>query len=93
MPGILGPLAMLTAVLHGIIHGGGVESTLGRAWLALWAFAGLGYVMGSLGEWFVGESVQARIADEIAAEQSNGNEGSVNSGRSPSKVTLSRKEY
>jgi hypothetical protein len=73
--GILGPLAMLTAVIHGSIHGGGVESTLGMAWLGLWAFAGLGFVMGSLGEWVVGESVQARIADEIAVEQATETKG------------------
>jgi hypothetical protein len=73
--GILGPLAMLTAVIHGILHGGGVESVLVIAWLGFWAFAGLGYVIGSLGEWIVAESVRARIADEIAAEQATGTKG------------------
>ena len=67
--GILGPLAMVTAIAHGLVHGWGAETTLWTAWLSLWAFALLGFVLGSLGEWMVEQSVRARIAVEIAAEE------------------------
>ena len=59
---------MATAMAHGFAHAASVESTLAVAASALWGFAIVGYVVGSLGEWIVKESVQARIADEIAAE-------------------------
>ena len=67
--GILGPLAMVTAIAHGLVHRSGTESTLWTAWLSLWTFALLGFVLGSLGGWMVEQSVRARIAAEIAAEE------------------------
>jgi len=67
--GILGPLAFSAAVLRGCLQGGGVERTLLTAWLALWAFAALGYVAGKLAGWIVEESVAARLAEELEARQ------------------------
>jgi len=65
--GILGPLAFAAAVLRGCLQGGGVERTLLTAWLALWAFAALGYVAGRLAGWIVEESVAVRLAEELEA--------------------------
>ncbi|MBN2022711.1 MAG: hypothetical protein JW809_07935 [Pirellulales bacterium] len=67
--GILGLLAMLTAMARGALHHGGDESLMWSAWCGLWVFAGIGYVVGRMGDWIVRESVQARIAVEIAAEE------------------------
>lgn len=72
--GILGPLAMMTAMAHGMLRGADIESTLVAAGCALWGFAALGYGLGALGEWIVREAVEARIADEINAEKSLQNE-------------------
>ncbi|MFH1267662.1 MAG: hypothetical protein ABIK89_18255, partial [Planctomycetota bacterium] len=67
--GILGPLALLTCVARGILHGSGVESTLLSAWFGLLAFSALGFVIGRLAEWIVDESVGAVVRAELVAEQ------------------------
>jgi len=67
----LGVLAMLTALARGAICGGGMDELLGVACVSLWAFAGVGYIVGSLGDWIVRESVEARIAAEIAADEAS----------------------
>lgn len=67
--GILGPLGFAAAILRGGLQGGGVEPTLLTAWLALWAFAAVGYVTGRLAAWIVEESVTARLAAELEARQ------------------------
>ncbi len=66
--GILGPLAFLTAVARGVIHGGGAESVLLGAWFGLLAFSAIGYVAGWIAGRVVAESVRGRIANELAAE-------------------------
>ena len=67
--GILGPLAFLTVVARGFIHGGGPMSTLFTAWCGLLAFSAIGYVVGRLAAWIVEDSVRSRIAAELAAEE------------------------
>ena len=67
--GILGPLAFLTSLARGIMHGGGTESVLWTAWCSLLAFAAAGYVIGWVAGKTVEESVRGRISAELAAEQ------------------------
>ena len=65
---ILGPLALLTSLAHGTMHGGGTTSVLLTAWLCLLAFAAIGCAIGWIAERIVEESVQKRIEGELAAE-------------------------
>lgn len=68
--GILGPLAFLTCVARGIVHGGGTESVLWTAWCSLLVFAAVGYVIGWVAGQTVEESVRGRIQAEEPAEAS-----------------------
>lgn len=67
--GILGPLAFLTSLARGALHGGGTESVLWTGWCSLVAFAAVGYVIGWVAGKTVEESVRGRISAELAAEQ------------------------
>jgi len=67
--GILGPLAFLTVVARGFIHGASATSTLYWAWLALIAFAAAGYVAGAIAGRVVEDSVKATLAAELAANE------------------------
>ena len=67
--GILGPLALVTCVVRGAMHGGSVNSVLLSAWCGLVAFAAIGYALGRIAEWVVGESVHATISAELTAEK------------------------
>ncbi len=67
--GILGPLAFLTSLARGVMHGGGTEAVLWTAWCSLLAFAAVGYVIGWVAGKTVEESVRGRISAELAAEQ------------------------
>ncbi len=69
--GILGPLALLTCVARGMLHGSGVESTLLSAWFSLLVFSAIGYVIGRLAEWIVDESVGAVVQAELAVEKAS----------------------
>jgi len=65
--GILGPLAFLTEILRGMLHGGGSESTVMSAIAALFAFAAIGFVLGELAGWIVDDAVRSRLSAEMAA--------------------------
>jgi hypothetical protein len=67
--GILGPLAFLTSLARGIVHGGSSQTVLETAWCCLLGFAAAGYVIGRLAEWTIIESVHGRLAAELAARQ------------------------
>lgn len=67
--GILGPLAFLSCLARGLIHGGGTESVLLGAWCGLLVFAAAGYLIGWVAERTVTESVSGRISAELAAEK------------------------
>jgi hypothetical protein len=67
--GILGLLAFATCVARGIVHGGGAESSLGTACLALAMFAAVGLILGFIAEQTVEASVRQRVAAELAAEE------------------------
>ena len=66
--GILGPLAFFTVLARGILGGGGSETVLFDAWCSLLVFAVLGCVIGWFAERTVDESVNGRIAAELAAQ-------------------------
>ncbi|MGO8690755.1 MAG: hypothetical protein ACLQLG_14120 [Thermoguttaceae bacterium] len=67
--GILGPLAFLTVLARGLLGGGGTEPVLYQAWLSLLAFAALGCVIGWFAERTVRDSVNGRIAAELAQQK------------------------
>lgn len=69
--GVLGPLACATVLVRGTLHQAGPEATLRTAWLALWAFASLGFVVGQLAEWMVTEGVESRFAAEWNASRAD----------------------
>ena len=64
--GVLGPLALLTVLGRGLLHGGGIDGTLYAGWLALMAFAGIGYLVGKIAGSTVEASIQQRLAAELA---------------------------
>jgi hypothetical protein len=68
--GFLGPLAFLTSLTRGMIHGGSAESVLLGAWCCLLVFAAVGYAVGRIAERTVEEAVLARVAAEMAARRS-----------------------
>jgi len=73
--GILGPLAFLTSLGRGAIHGGTTESTLFSAWCSLLLFSAIGFAIGWLAGWIVEDSVRGRISAELAAEKAAGAQG------------------
>lgn len=70
--GILGPLAMLTVVLSGLIHGRTSESVAWVAWIALLVFAAIGYVLGWIANRTVEDSVQTSLSAQLDAESEPG---------------------
>jgi hypothetical protein len=54
---------------RGLLVGGGAQATLLQAWIALLVFAALGHVIGRLASWIVQESVQDKVAAELAAHE------------------------
>jgi hypothetical protein len=67
--GILGLLAFLTSLIRGIVHGSGAESTLGSACLCMALFAVVGVALGGVARWIVEDSVNSRLAAELAARE------------------------
>jgi hypothetical protein len=67
--GLLGPLAFLTAIGHGLLHANSVEQTLWRASVALFVFAAIGYFAGELAGWIINDSVRTRLVAEMARQQ------------------------
>ena len=67
--GILGLLAFLTALAHGLMHGGGGVSALWTAWCSLLLFALLGCVIGWVAQRIVEDLVYDQMSAELAARQ------------------------
>ncbi len=67
--GILGPLAFVTAIVRGMIHGGGADEVLPGAWCCLLLFAVAGAILGLVGEWVVEDAVRTKIRAELAAQE------------------------
>jgi len=70
--GILGLLAFGTVIARSLLHGGNVESALFTASWTLFAFAALGYIIGSIAERTVVEAIETKFhAQWQAAESAN----------------------
>ena len=67
--GILGLLSFLTTLARGWIHGGDAESILWTAWLSLLLFSVIGLIIGWIAGRIVEESVNARLAAELAGKK------------------------
>ena len=67
--GILGPLAFVTSLARGLVHGGGAQSTLFAAWCSLLVFSAIGLVVGWLASQTVEQSVVGRVSAELAAAE------------------------
>lgn len=67
--GILGPLAMLTTLAHGVLHGGAAEFTLESALVALWVFAAVGYLAGRIAAAILEDALRARMAPPPSAQR------------------------
>ncbi|MEJ5342305.1 MAG: hypothetical protein WHT09_12115 [Thermogutta sp.] len=65
--GILGPLAMVGAIVHGLIHGADVNEILWRSWVCLVVFSIVGGVLGIIAESVIRESIQQRLKEELAS--------------------------
>lgn len=59
--GILGPLAGTLVLVRGAISGGGLETTLLIACGAMFGFAAVGFIVGTLAESFTAEGVRAKF--------------------------------
>ena len=62
---ILGSLAMITVIVRGLMHNGGVESTFLNATTSLIAFAIIGWVVGSIAETTVDEAVRSKMQVQL----------------------------
>ncbi len=69
--GILGPLAFLTTLAHGAVHGHRPEAILFSAWANLVAFAAAGCAAGWTAGRIVEDSVRGRIEAEAAKSRGN----------------------
>ena len=67
--GILGPLAFVMIVARSLIEGGSAEAALHAAPLALFAFAAIGYIIGSIAERTIVESIETRFHAQWQAEE------------------------
>ncbi|MHB8901184.1 MAG: hypothetical protein ACYC6Y_20740 [Thermoguttaceae bacterium] len=70
--GIMGPLAMLTVTTSGLIHGLTGSSVAWSAWIALVAFAAIGYVIGWIANRTVEDSVRTAISARLENEAQPG---------------------
>jgi len=69
--GILGLLAFLTSMAHGVVHARATEALLLTAWWNLLVFAVLGSVIGWIAARIVEDSVSAAVARQLEAEKAS----------------------
>ena len=67
--GILGPVAFGVIVTHGVFGGESADSTLIAASLALFTFAAIGYVIGSIADRTIVEAIESRFHAQLKAEE------------------------
>ncbi|MDA8745538.1 hypothetical protein N9N28_12975 [Rubripirellula amarantea] len=65
--GVLGYLAAAVTLTRGVIAGGGVEGTLLSAIAAMAIFAVTGFVLGSVAQVTVDQSVRERLESQLQA--------------------------
>lgn len=68
--GVLGYLAAALTLARGVIAGGGVESTVLSAIVCLAGFAVIGWVLGTIAESTVDQSVRQQLEAQLQATQS-----------------------
>jgi len=66
--GILGLIAFSTVVLRGLIAGSGDQAVI-TATIHLFAFAAVGWVLGTIAQSTIDQSVRARFATELKAAE------------------------
>jgi hypothetical protein len=67
--GVLGLLAFLISLLRGMLHGYGTDSVLATACGSTLLLAVVGLAIGRFAQWIVEDSVNSRLAAEVAAQQ------------------------
>jgi hypothetical protein len=60
---------MLTAMIRGVLIGDRVESVMLAAFVCLWAFAAIGYVIGLIAQEAIETSVHDRITRELGERE------------------------
>lgn len=75
--GVLGCLAFATVLVHGAIHHAGLEATVVRAVGMMVGFAVVGFLLGSVAQNVVEESVRARMAQELAERAAESQDGAA----------------
>lgn len=69
--GVLAAMAIVSVILRGLLFGMLPDEILGSCLIAFFIFAPLGYVIGSIADRTVCESVENRFRSEIARLQSS----------------------
>lgn len=69
--GILGLLAFAAVMARGVVHGGSASAIIWQAVLSLFAFAGIGYVIGRTAQWIVEDSVRGQLTSQLQNKPSN----------------------
>ncbi|MFZ5832831.1 MAG: hypothetical protein ACOY3P_22320 [Planctomycetota bacterium] len=77
--GTLGPLALLVTLARAALQGDSIEAALWSAWIALWVFAAVGWILGSVGQRTVDEAVTRQFANEMLRQQEAGAADAVKS--------------
>ncbi|PHR95689.1 MAG: hypothetical protein COA78_29705 [Blastopirellula sp.] len=67
--GTLGVVAFITVLIRGFLEWGGFESIMFSAVIALFLFAAIGYIVGSVATRIVDESVRNKLNAELNALQ------------------------
>ena len=67
--GILGPVAFGVIVARSVLCGESVESTLIAAPMALFLFAAIGFVIGSIADRTIVEAIETRFHAQLKAEE------------------------
>jgi len=65
--GILGLIAFLTSLAHGMVHGGAAQSVLWIGWCSLLVFSAVGCAIGWIAEQTIEDSVRGQVETELAA--------------------------
>lgn len=69
--GIFGPLAMVGAIVHGLLHGADVNDILLRSWICLIGFSCVGLLAGMIGQQAIKESIDWRLKQEFERKRSH----------------------
>ncbi len=79
--GILGPIAFGVVVARCLFQRGNVDAALLAAPLALFAFAFIGYIIGSIAERTIVEAIETKFHGQLRAEE--GTRAATISGKHP----------